>query len=294
MLDAAPAAHSEPAHPVAQPPLPRIDGAVVLRFRERNGRTFVSDRGERGSARLRLPRMPDDVPPEAVFINLGGGLTDGDHLTFDLALDAAARATCTGQAAEKIFRSRGAPSVVTTNIRLAEAAGLAWLPQESILFDGANLRRQINVEMDGTARFVGCEAAILGRVARGERVRTGTLIDRWRVRVDGRLVWADSLQLTGAVDSLAQRTGLLDGGRAFGTVVYAGADAEILLAAVRELVADLGETVRAGVSLRPGLLLLRFIAGSGQPLREALAQVLPSLREAAGAGPRAMPRVWAC
>src|SRR6185436_8598409 len=114
-----------------------------------------------------------------------------DRLEADITLGEGAAATVTGQAAEKIYRSRGAASRVTSRLRIGAGGALAWLPQESILFDGARLERRLAVDLEGDARFVGCESLVLGRIARGERVTRGAVLDNWRIRLNGRLLWAD-------------------------------------------------------------------------------------------------------
>jgi urease accessory protein len=291
--DIAPAGLTAPP-PALAPAMARVDGAVLLRLARRGPATVVADRSERGSARVRLPRTASGTAAEAVLINTAGGLTDGDRLETEMVIEAGAAATVTTQAAEKIYRSRGASSLVTSRLRVGPGAALAWLPQESILFDGARLVRRLTIDLDGEARFLGCESLVLGRIARGERVTHGAVFDGWRVKQGGRLLWADGFRLDGDLDAQARRPALLDGCRALASVVYVGPDAAMQLAAVRQSWDELGSPARAGVSLRPGLLVMRVMAGSGQLMRAVLAHVLPALRAATGAGPQAMPRVWAC
>jgi urease accessory protein len=282
------------------PPLPEADlpqlararGSVALRFVRYGQATRVADWIESGCTKVRMPRTGYLGSAEAVLMNNSGGLTDGDEIDVAVALDAGAAVTVSTASAEKIYRSRGAATVVSTTLGAADGASLAWLPQETILFDRSRLRRRLQLSLSGSARFLGCESLVFGRLARGERVRHGFVHDAWRVFRDGKLIWADAFRLDGDIEAALQRPALLDGRRAVATAIYAGDDAASWLDPVRALLPD-GE-VRAGVSHRPGLLVMRWIADAAQALRRALVAVLAPLREAICAGPATMPRVWGC
>src|SRR3712207_2637130 len=101
---------------------------------------------ESGGYRVRFPRTG-----EGVLINTGGGMTGGDRMNVDVALRAAASTVVTTQAAEKIYRSDGPDTEIAVALALDLGSCLAWLPQEQILFDGARLRRTLNVTMPSDA-----------------------------------------------------------------------------------------------------------------------------------------------
>ena len=54
------------------------------------------------------------------------------------------------------------------------------------------------------------EAVVFGRSAMGEAVEQGAFTDRWRVRRDGRLIFAETVRLDGAIARMLARAG---GGR---------------------------------------------------------------------------------
>src|SRR5260370_30305971 len=95
---------------------------------------------------------------------------------------------------------------------IAAGGELAWLPQETILFDRARLRRTIEVDLAANARLLLAEAVIFGRSGMGETVADGFLLDRWRVRRGGRLIHAETLRLDGTIAAkLAQSAGAQSG-----------------------------------------------------------------------------------
>jgi urease accessory protein len=271
--------------------LPRARGAASLVLRAARGRTVVVDLGQSGCARLRFPRSRHEAV-EGVLINTAGGMTDGDRICVEVLGGPGTALTLTSQAAEKIYRSRGAPAELRATLRLGTGAAVAWLPQETILFDGARLVRRMSADLDHGARLLACESLVFGRRARGETVRRGLVHDAWRVSRDGRLLWADAFRLEGDIEAQVARPAVLDGRHALASAVYVGEDAGRWLEPTRAWLDRPG--IRAGVSLRPGVLVMRVMAEVGQALRRALAVMLAPLRAAIGAGPAELPRVWAC
>ena len=101
----------------------------------------------------------------------------------------------------------------------------AWLPQPTILFDGARLDRRTEVDLAGDARFLAVETLIFGRAAMGEDVHRGLCRDAWRVRRDGALVFADSLRLDGAIAATLDRPARARWRPRRGHVLYVAPDA---------------------------------------------------------------------
>ena len=262
----------------SEPALQRADGAVRLGFAGRG----LADLYQRSPCRVLMPRVPG--PPEAVLINTAGGLAGGDKIDIDVSVPAGVAAVVTGQAAEKVYRSLG-PTVRVAN-RLHVAGELDWLPQETILFDSARLDRSLDVDVPEDGRLLAVDWLVFGRTARGERFGRGEVRDNWTVRRDGRLVWADRFRLAGDVAAQIAKRSLLDGAVALATLIYVAKDAAARLDELRELLAGL--SVRAGVSLRNGLLICRFLADDAFALRRDVVAVLTAFRG------QPVPRVWTC
>jgi urease accessory protein len=276
-------------------PLPRSNpmaavrsrGEIDLAFRHDIRRTAAFRSYQAGCLRLRLPRRHADERPEAVLINTSGGIADGDRLAQRVAWGEATAATVASQAAEKVYRATGDGSAIATRLEVEAGADAEWLPQETILFDRARLRRDMQVRMAESAQFLGVEAIVLGRTAMGEQMREGLLDDRWRVWRGGRLVFADALRLAGPVESLMRRRALGAGTRAMAMIVHISSRAAALLGPVREALG--GAVGMAAASAWNGILLVRLLAKDGAVLRHDLLLALGALR-----GGRAMPRVWSC
>ncbi len=238
---------------------------------------------ESGSARIRLPRVGGAVP-EAVIINTAGGIAAGDRFVTEITLEPCARLVATSAAAEKIYKSEGETSRIATRLVVGDGAELHWLPQETIPFDRARLRRSLDVEIGQGATLLAFEAVAFGRAASSERIAEGFFEDRWRVRREGRLVYADTLRLSGAIGNALDRPTVAGGNRALATLLYAAPDATARIEAAREWLE--GGACECGASAWDGLLVVRWLAPSIGALRRDAARFMTALRGAP------MPRVW--
>jgi urease accessory protein len=238
---------------------------------------------EAGSLRVRFPNVARGGALDAVIINTAGGMAGGDRFDLDFDVGTGARLTVSTAAAEKIYRSLGPDTIV--NVRLTAGAGatLAWLPQETILFDRMRLRRTIEADLSPDAQLIIAEMLVFGRSAMGETLVQGQLFDRWRIRAGGQLVFAESLRLDGAIaESLAQRAAA-GGGCAIASVLkFPASEADI--AAVRQKESSFAGEF--GISCFNGLALARLVADDGAALRRDLIGIVTAL------GDMPLPRLW--
>jgi urease accessory protein len=270
--------------PARHPPLERGDGAADIVFSARG----LAHLYQRTPCRVLFPRPEPGDLPVAALLTTSGGLAGGDRLSLAVGLEVGARATVTTAAAEKVYRSLGPAAEVTITLAAADGAWLEWLPQETILFDGARLRRRIAADLAPGARLLAAETLVFGRTARGERFTRGLLHETWRLRCAGSLIWADALRLDGDVARGLAAPAAFGGALALATAVYLGADAAALLAPARDLAAA-GE---GAATLVNGVLLARFLAADAQVVRQALARYVAGLRQQACGLPPAPPRLW--
>lgn len=271
-----------PFSPLHLPASARAQGEIRADFEATGARSHVARLHEAGGLRLRFPRARTGC--EAVLVNTGGGVAGGDRARLAFRAGPGADVTLTTQSAEKIYRAQNAPADISLDLAAAAGARLEWLPQETILFDGARLRRTFSLDAAEDARVTLLEATIFGRLAMGERDMTGFLADRWRLRRGGRLVFADDLRLEGDIARLLDRAAIGDGARASGVLVHLAPDAEDLLEGARAALEGAG--CETGASAWDGMLVVRLLARAPEDLRAALKPLLVFLRG------RDAPRVW--
>ena len=237
---------------------------------------------ETGGLRWRFPRSSS--PCEAAIVNTGGGVAGGDSYSVSLTLSEGAEVEATTPSAERIYRSDGPAASIATRLVLAPGARLFWLPQETLLFDGARLERRLEVETSGEAEFIMAETLVFGRLAMGESRIDASVRDSWRVRRDGRLVFADETRLEHAGASL-ERKAVGAGARAMSTIVASAPDIEARLPNLRAALEVTGPGVESGASAFDGLIVARLLAASFDQLRIALVASIVAL------GGR-KPRLW--
>lgn len=273
------------ANNLSRQPLQRARGQARISTKQRDGKTCLDRLFQEGCGKIRLPNT-HSAALEAVFINTAGGITGGDHLQLGADVDDNGHLVVTTQACERSYRSTGDVARVETRLSVGVNAHLDWLPQETILYDGSKLDRQLNVDLADGATLTAIESVLLGRDAMGEDARDALLRDNWRVRRNGRLLHAEATTLSARA---AEREGisLLAGHNAFATILHVAADsdrADALLRKMRNLFPQDGAIAASANGQR---LVIRAMAESGLALRR---MIVPTLIELTGAG--SLPRLW--
>lgn len=267
--------------------LQRSHGAARLRFDASGGRQRLLERYASAPVRILTPAR--EGAPEAVIANTSGGVAGGDSLCFSVAAGPGADGTVSGQAAEKIYRAIDRPARIDTRLDVGAGARLEWLPQETIMFNGARLDRDIRVDLAPDAELLLVESLALGRRAYGETFATGALMDRWRIDRAGRPIWRDALRLDGGDPAMAAAAGFADA-RAMATAIYCGPRTAEALEAARALPV----ACALGATVVRGLVFIRMLGDEAGALKHALGLLVGRLREAAFDRPPEPPRVWLC
>jgi len=260
----------------------RSAGRIALTVAAEAGMTRRRQVYEDGPLRI---RFPNGAPPglEAMIVNTAGGIAGGDRHELDIGVMDGAALTVTTAAAEKIYRALGPlgpDAEIAVKLAARANARLSWLPQETILFDRARLKRSIEVDLAPGATLLMAEAVVFGRSAMGEAVEEGALTDRWRVRRDGQLVFAETVRLDGAIARMLREPAVARGGIAIATVLAVPADQ-----AMADCVRAQTFCGEVGVSAWNGLAVARLCAKDGEDLRRDLVAVIAALGGA-------LPRLW--
>ena len=251
------------------PALERSFGRMNAGFRVRDGRTVLASLLQDGCLKARFPQQHSTNFKTGTLINTTGGIADGDILNVDVQVGEGCDVVLTSQAAERVYKAHNmlVPAQLETRLHVASGATLYWLPQETILFGGGAIERHYSLDLATTGRCLIAEMLVLGRVARGEVVETASLFDRWRVRVGGRLVFADGFRLTGPVAGVAS-TARLGEAKAVATVLFVAPDAADYTARLRDRLASVG--CHAACSERSGVLIIRLAGASPLKVRDAV------------------------
>ena len=270
--------------------LQRAEGSVRLVLSGSEHGTRIVDVFQQSPLRILFPRVCGSAIEEAVLVNTAGGIAGGDRLETEVTALSGASVTATSQAAERVYRALDEPAHVATRLKVDATARLAWLPHETIVFNGARLQRSTEIELSSGAELLALEWLVLGRAAHGEEMVAGQVTDFWRVRNHGRLIWADSFRVTAEVLPRLRCRALLGDFRAIGTLVYFGRDLEAYLHFMREQAASL--SCRSAVTVVGDLLIARFGAEVAADLKAGLRAALTQFAQAHRSRAFRTPRMW--
>lgn len=286
---------SDPA-PAARFGTAGVHGVAEVGFVRKQGETRLDHLYQHDPLRVLFPTPPMDDLPNAVLVTTSGGLVGGDRLDISVSAGPHTAAMATAQAAEKVYRSAGEDSVIDVRLSVGNDAWLEWLPQETILFDGARLRRQTRIDLDAGAKVLAGEILVFGRIASGERLSRGLVREEWRVRRKGRLIWADALHLEAdgkeSLDGIFAEPACFGGATAQATAIYADDDPARHLELARSLLAQGDDELRSAATVVNGVLVARWLGHDPARLRRAFGDYWAGFRRGSGGLPATLPRLW--
>lgn len=268
-------------------------GLLNLRFVHHQGTTQLAHRQVQAPLKVQRSFYPEGPNVcHGVILHTAGGLVEGDRLSMSVQLEPTTQALITTAAAGKVYRSNGLEALQTIQINVAAGACLEWLPQETIVFNGAVYRQDLQVELAPGATWLGWEISRLGRSARGERFLQGNWRSRTEVWQQGQPLWIDSQWLKGGDVILNSPHGLA-GYPVVGSLVWIGqAVSPDLVAKARSLWTSTSYQGDAGVTCLPDGLLCRYRGPSTTEVRNWFIDVWHLLRLSCLERPVCIPRVW--
>ncbi|OQW76484.1 MAG: urease accessory protein [Proteobacteria bacterium ST_bin11] len=262
------------------------EAELTLGFSQRGDKSVLSKRQHRGPLTVQRPFYPEGGVCHVYLLHPPGGVVAGDQLSITATVEADAQALITTPAAGKFYRSGGGEARQTINLTVAENASLEWLPQETIVYEGARLNSCMNIDLAEQAHFIGWEILALGRPAAGEGFENGSATLNWRISRAGRLLYLERLRLD--AEAFQARWGLF-GHSACGTLfVYPASSSQ--LTAVQELI---GEEANRGVTLIEGLLICRGLDRRADLLKGFFERVWGLVRGNVVGKAVCAPRIWA-
>lgn len=272
-----------------------VHGAAEIGFARRDGATRLVHLYERDPLRVLFPRPEAGEPPQAAIVTTSGGLVAGDRIDVAVSVADGATAHVTASAAEKIYRSLGATTEINHSLSVGHDAALEFLPPETIIFDGARLRRRTSIDLAATASLLAGGIVIFGRRARGEGFTHGLLHEVWEIRRSGTLAWGEATHLDGDIAATIEDPACFDRAAGFAVLVLAvtAQDLGDLVSAARDVQsAATGDGVRGGVGIVNGLVIARLLGFDPLLMRRVYADLAGHFRSAALNLSRRLPRLW--
>lgn len=283
--------HVQPPHAPGPAPAGRWPASLELGFESVEGRTVMARVRHYGPLRVQKALYPEGgAICHTILLHPPAGIVGGDTLNFDIAMSERAHVLMTTPGASKWYRSDGRMAHVTQRLSVASEAVCEWLPQENIVFDGAQGKLDTCFSLSGDATLIAADMLCLGRIGSGERFRHGRLTLATRISVDGRPIWLERGHLDGGGALLDSPVGLA-GHPVSATMLVRGAGVDAALRdACREITSEAGEQ---GVTLLPeGLLVARWLGPASEPGRLWMKRVWACVRPVLAGRTGQEPRIW--
>jgi urease accessory protein len=273
---------------VAEPLVRTWKASLALGFSFAGDKTTLSRKIHDGPLVVQKPLYPEgESVCHAIVVHPPGGIAGGDELALDADVGEGAAALLTTPGAAKWYRSAGPWARQDATFRVAGA--LEWLPQETIVFDGALARTRYDIDLAGDAVLFGWDIVCLGRTGSGERFARGSYRSEIQVKRDGRLLWLERGRIDGGGALLDSPAGL-DGSPVYGTLFVSSLNLNQAL--LTELRACEPESGRGAVTLLPGILLARYLGDASEAARRYFIALWRILRPALGGRAAIEPRIW--
>jgi urease accessory protein len=252
--------------------------------------TIPVRRWHQGPLRVQKHLYPEGTDVcQHIIVHPPGGIAGGDRLDIAVTLQEDAHVLLTSPGAAKWYRGFGRGSAQNVQLTVGEGATLEWLPQETILFDGAEVSIGNRIDLAADARLISMDVVCLGRQAAGERFLTGAWRQRSEIWRAGRLIWHEQCALEGGSRLLDSAVGM-GGDCVVGCLVWAGEPLpQEVTAACRQIAA----TGRLTCSQLPDIWIARYLGGSIEDAHAALRAVWTLIRPATLSRAAVHPRIWA-
>ena len=270
---------------------PGWEARLALEYEKRAGRSVLARRSHLGPLRVQRDLYPEgEGTCHTIVVHPPGGIAGGDSLLVTARLGPASAALLTTPGAGKWYRTEGRPASQTLGFDLGPGATLEWLPQETILFDGAFAQMKTSVQLAADALYLGWEILCFGRAASGHKFASGQLSQQTEILKDGKWLWTERACVAGGDPLFASPVGLAGHG-VCATLLAAGREIpDQLLAACREVPA--GDGALCGVTRLPQVLIGRWLGDAGEDARSYFAALWARLRPALKQMPAVQPRIW--
>lgn len=277
---------------LADPVTTAWQASLDLGFERRDDCTVLARRRHRGPLRIQKPLYPEGPDLcHAIVLHPPAGIAGGDQLQIAVDVGEGAGALLTTPGAGKWYRSAGPMAEQQVNIKVGAGGTAEWLPQESIVFDGALADMRTAVDLGPGARYVGVETLCFGRRASGESLLRGRLQLATDIRRGSRPLWRERGIIDGGSPLMTSPIGLA-GFSVCSTVIAAGADVppEVLSACRAAASPEAG--ARTGVTAMPQLFVGRYLGHSAEAARGWFIALWQALRPVFIGRDAAVPRIW--
>jgi urease accessory protein len=263
---------------------------LSLVYGDEGGQTRLRSRSHEGPLVVQRPLYPEGRGLcQTIVVHPPGGIAGGDALELSVRVGSHARVQLTTPGATKWYRGFGHAASQSVRFEVERSGLCEWLPQENIVFDGADAGLALEVELDESAVWCGWEFVCLGRPESGAPFETGRLKQRTVVRAARQTVFREQGCLEVAARWLSAPA-VLGGRCAYATLIVAGRAApQPILRRAREI---LEGCPTAGVTAMGHVLVARWVGDRIEEGRSLFVSLWAALRPWYAQRMAIVPRIW--
>ncbi|MGZ8164762.1 MAG: urease accessory protein UreD [Methylobacter sp.] len=259
---------------------------LSLGFENRQATTYLTDRYHHGPLLVQRPFYPEGPVCHVYLIHPPGGVIGGDELNIEIDCRHNSEVLITTPSAAKFYRSNGKTAYQDVLLKVADDAMLEWMPQETLLFKGAEVASSLRVELAEKARFFGWEMVSLGRPVCDEIFSAGSAQISIEIYCNNKPRVIERITVT--ADMLDSLCGL--GGKALmaSLFVYPAGQSEL------EKARAIANQYRFfGATLINSVLVCRMLGEQAEPIRKVFTAIWEAIRPGLNNRRARIPRIWA-
>jgi urease accessory protein len=278
---------------------------INLDYRVRSGKTALTDMAFEGPLRVQRPFYPEGGRCHTYLLHPPGGMVSGDQISISANVFEGAKALITTPSAGKVYGADTAQvsQSQTVTLNALDHSQLEWLPQETIVFNGAKAHLKTHIEVGATASVFAWDMVSFGRPHGEHWFKEGSVKQTLTVNIEGVPVLEERFATDPELRILKSQVGLM-GYSHMATLFVVSPSSEANYERWRDLVRgyldskerpsearNLSKLIVAATS-KPKVLVVRALSSDIELLRNTFIEIWQLLRPEVLSEAGDVPRIW--
>jgi len=284
---------SSSTHSTISKKVSKWEAKLQLGLSYKNNKTVLSKRRHEGPLTLQRPFYPeDDGTCHLYILHPPGGIVGGDSLNINVICGLDTSTLITTPAANKFYQSNGYTAWQNQDLIVEDNACLEWLPQETILFDGAIVDSKTKVQLKKHSSFFGWEIVSFGRPACEEEFTTGLFKQSYEIWLEDEPLLIDRVTIKDRAEVFTSLWGL-QAQPVMGLLTIVNHDLSVLENAqslIQEMIKDVS---RLSVTIVGSVLVCRCLDTNSMSIRDTFIDIWKMIRLITLSKQPCEPRIWA-
>lgn len=278
---------------VSSDPIFSWEARLQLGLTYKNNKTVLSERRHYGPLTIQRPFYPEeDGTCHLYILHPPGGIVGGDSLNLELTCNENTSTLITTPGASKFYQSNGFTAWQSQDLVVKENACLEWLPQETILFDGARVDSTTKIELEQQALFIGWEIVSFGRPVCKEEFMTGLFKQSYEIWRGGEPLLIDKITIQDRAEVFSSLWGL-QAQPVMGLMTIVNDDPNALLEATNIIQGMIENVGRLSVTVMGSVLVCRCLDTNSMTIRNTFIEIWKAIRLVSIHKQPCEPRIWA-